>query len=90
MRFFDVRQSMRRAILFCLLASACVDAPDGDQTRTDSICDPNYDPCVPMDTDVDCAGGRGNGPSYVPGPVRVTRTDVYDLDRDGDGIGCDG
>jgi len=52
-------------------------------------CDPNYEPCVPIDSDVDCAGGRGNGPSYVRGPVRVVGSDIYELDRDGDGIGCD-
>ena len=52
-------------------------------------CDPNYSPCVPIDSDVDCEGGRGNGPSYVRGPVKVVRTDVYGLDRDGDGTGCD-
>ncbi|HEX6747703.1 MAG TPA: hypothetical protein VF092_10470 [Longimicrobium sp.] len=52
-------------------------------------CDPNYEPCVPIDSDVDCAGGRGNGPSYVAGPVRVIGRDIYDLDRDGDGWGCD-
>lgn len=53
-------------------------------------CDPNYDPCVPVATDVDCAGGSGNGPAYVAGPVTVTGTDIYDLDRDGDGTGCEG
>ncbi len=53
-------------------------------------CDPNYDPCVPIDSDVDCLGGRGNGPSYVAGPVRVTGNDVYGLDgRDDDGVGCE-
>jgi hypothetical protein len=53
-------------------------------------CDPNYTgPCVPVDSDVDCAGGSGNGPSYVSGPVFVVGSDVYDLDRDGDGVGCD-
>ncbi len=52
-------------------------------------CDPNYDPCVPVASDVDCAGGSGNGPAYVQGPVRVIGTDIYGLDRDGDGIGCD-
>lgn len=53
-------------------------------------CDPNYEgACVPIDSDVDCAGGSGNGPSYVQGPVRVVGSDIYDLDRDGDGIGCD-
>jgi resuscitation-promoting factor RpfB len=52
-------------------------------------CDPNYTPCVPIASDVDCAGGSGNGPAYVQGPVRVIGTDPYDLDRDGDGIACD-
>jgi len=52
-------------------------------------CDPNYDPCVPVDSDVDCAGGKGNGPSHVAGPVTVIGSDVYDLDRDHDGIGCE-
>jgi resuscitation-promoting factor RpfB len=53
-------------------------------------CDPNYDPCVPIASDVDCAGGSGNGPAYADGPVRVIGRDVYALDRDGDGIACDG
>ena len=52
-------------------------------------CDPNYRPCVPIDTDVDCEGGNGNGPSYVRGPVYVIGTDIYGLDRDGDGVGCE-
>lgn len=55
-----------------------------------SGCDPNYSgACVPIASDVDCAGGSGNGPAYVQGPVKVVGTDIYDLDRDGDGIGCD-
>lgn len=56
---------------------------------TASNCDPNYTPCVPIASDVDCAGGSGNGPAYVQGPVRVIGVDIYGLDRDGDGIGCD-
>jgi len=52
-------------------------------------CDPNYTPCVPIDTDVDCAGGKGNGPSYVAGPVRVVGRDPYRLDFDRDGVGCE-
>lgn len=56
----------------------------------EEACHPNYTPCVPIDgDDVDCAGGRGNGPSYVVGPVRVLGEDVYRLDHDGDGIGCE-
>lgn len=54
-------------------------------------CDPNYTgACVPIASDVDCAGGGGNGPAYVQGPIRVVGTDIYGLDRDGDGIGCEG
>ncbi len=52
-------------------------------------CDPNYDPCVPVASDVDCAGGKGNGPEYVDGPVTVIGDDIYGLDRDHDGIGCE-
>jgi hypothetical protein len=62
---------------------ANADAPPAGQ------CDPNYEPCVPTDGDVDCARGRGNGPSYVAGPVHVVGRDVYGLDSDGDGIGCE-
>lgn len=55
-----------------------------------SNCDPNYIwACVPIASDVDCAGGSGNGPAYVSGPVKVVGTDIYDLDRDGDGIACE-
>lgn len=52
-------------------------------------CDPNYTPCVPIASDVDCAGGSGNGPAYVDGPIQVIGSDPYDLDRDGDGVACD-
>ncbi len=54
-------------------------------------CDPNYeDACVPVASDVDCAGGSGNGPEYVSGPVYVVGVDIYKLDRDGDGVACEG
>lgn len=51
-------------------------------------CNSNYEGCVPNASDVDCAGGSGNGPEYVSGPIRVIGTDVYGLDRDGDGYAC--
>ena len=55
-----------------------------------SNCDPNYSgPCVPIASDVDCAGGSGNGPAYVNGPVYVIGSDIYDLDRDRNGVGCE-
>jgi len=52
-------------------------------------CNPNYSGCVPNASDVDCAGGSGNGPAYVSGPLRVIGSDIYDLDRDNDGIACE-
>ncbi len=55
-----------------------------------SNCTPGYDPCIPPGADVDCAGGSGNGPRYIQGPVTVTGSDPYDLDSDNDGIGCEG
>ena len=56
---------------------------------TESQCDPNYSGCVPIASDVDCAGGNGNGPAYVEGPVEVIGRDIYKLDGDGNGIGCE-
>lgn len=59
-------------------------------TTPSGNCNPNYTPCVPNASDVDCAGGSGNGPAYVEGPVRVIGVDVYGLDgNDHDGIGCE-
>lgn len=61
----------------------------GTKKAQSSKCDPNYSGCVPIASDVDCAGGSGNGPAYVSGPIRVIGDDIYDLDRDGDGVACD-
>lgn len=59
-------------------------------TKETQQCDPNYSgACVPIASDVDCAGGSGNGPAYVQGPVQVVGTDIYGLDSDDDGIGCE-
>jgi hypothetical protein len=61
-----------------------------EEPQQESSCDPNYrGACVPIASDVDCAGGSGNGPAYVQGPVTVIGSDIYDLDRNGDGIGCE-
>lgn len=65
-------------------------APVAAPAPAASGCDANYSgACVPVASDVDCAGGSGNGPAYVQGPVTIMGSDVYDLDRDGDGIACD-
>lgn len=60
------------------------DPPAAPQNK----CDPNYTGCVPIASDVDCAGGSGNGPAYT-GHVRVIGSDIYDLDRDGNGEACE-
>jgi resuscitation-promoting factor RpfB len=55
-----------------------------------SGCDDNYTgACVPIASDVDCAGGSGNGPAYVNGPVYVVGVDIYGLDGNNDGVGCE-
>lgn len=59
-------------------------------TAIASGCDSNYaGGCVPIASDVDCAGGKGNGPAYVSGMVQVIGRDIYGLDRDHDGLGCE-
>jgi len=55
-------------------------------------CTPGYSPCLPEGpSDYDCSGGSGNGPAYTePGVVyRVTGSDPYGLDSNGDGHGCE-
>ena len=65
--------------------------PPTQAPGTGSGCTPGYDPCIPPGDDVDCAGGSGNGPRYVRGPVRVDHAhgDPYGLDADKDGTGCE-
>lgn len=64
-------------------------APAAPQSQNAPDCTPGYSPCIPPGPDVDCAGGSGDGPRYVQGPVYVTGPDIYGLDRDGDGVGCE-
>jgi hypothetical protein len=54
-------------------------------------CHPSYPgACLdPTASDYDCAGGSGNGPKYVQGPVQVRSPDPFDLDSDADGLGCE-
>jgi hypothetical protein len=68
------------------------DASDGGAGGADSLssaCDENYESCVPIADDVDCASGSGDGPEYVEGPVYVIGDDIYGLDSDGNGVGCE-
>jgi hypothetical protein len=63
-------------------------APLETEFNNSQGCTPGYDPCLPPASDYDCSGGSGNGPAFT-GYVRVAGPDIYDLDRDGDGYGCD-
>lgn len=63
--------------------------PQAATTESSSGCNSNYSGCVPNASDVDCAGGSGNGPEYVEGPLRVIGTDIYGLDRNKNGIACE-
>lgn len=66
-------------------------APPPPPTTPSRNCDPSFpDVCLdPNAVDYDCAGGSGDGPNYVRGPIRVRPPDPFDLDREGDGWGCD-
>ncbi|HEV2858130.1 MAG TPA: hypothetical protein VGW80_06995 [Solirubrobacterales bacterium] len=57
-----------------------------EEEETLAACD--YNPCLPPASDYDCSNGSGDGPAYT-GTVEVIGTDIYGLDDDGDGIGCD-
>ena len=55
-------------------------------------CHPSYvGTCLPADaSDVDCGGGKGNGPVYATDKrFQVVGPDVFDLDADNDGIACE-
>jgi PASTA domain len=67
-------------------------APPPPTTAAPRNCDPAYpDVCLHQGIgDYECAGGSGNGPNYVEGPLRVFPPDPFDLDgNDNDGIGCE-
>ncbi len=72
------------------IASSAVAKEPTASAAAKKKCHPNYKGrCLKRNaSDYDCAGGSGNGPYYT-GRVRVVGADPFDLDRDGDGIGCD-
>jgi micrococcal nuclease len=52
------------------------------KTSKSAACNPNYTPCVPNSkSDLNC--------SEVGHPVKVIGSDVYNLDGNGDGYGCE-
>jgi hypothetical protein len=63
---------------------------DASAAKKPGKCHPSYKgACLdPRASDYDCRGGSGNGPRYT-GRVRVVGPDVFRLDADGDGWGCE-
>ena len=84
---------VRRATVVTLVIAKAPPTPPPAPSPTAAPrgCDPSYpDDCLRTGIgDYDCAAGSGNGPNYVNGPIRVRPPDPFDLDRDGDGIGCE-
>lgn len=78
-------------ILVIIISISVLSKPKDKIKRNEfeSMCHPSYSGCLnPKASDYDCAGGSGNGPYYT-GRVRVLGPDVFGLDRDGDGWGCE-
>jgi hypothetical protein len=64
-----------------------LEAQEAEEVEEETVaCD--YNPCLPPASDYDCKGGSGDGPAYTS-TVEVIGVDIYGLDEDGDGIGCD-
>jgi len=58
-------------------------------THSKYTCHPFYSGCLNIFAiDYDCEGGIGDGPQFT-GRVRVKGYDIFRLDRDRDGWGCD-
>ena len=81
------------AVLASLALACCsglVAASSGSAQPLKKRCHPSYKgACLdPNASDYDCIGGSGNGPKYT-GPVRVVGPDVFRLDADHDGWGCE-
>ena len=66
-----------------------VDEIIAEHSPASSNCDPNYGPCVPIASDVDCSNELdADGPAFVSGPIDLIGSDIYGLDPDEDDIAC--
>jgi endonuclease YncB( thermonuclease family) len=83
-----VRMQKTRGGEVRLSKSECAPRPAPPRSPPPVNCQ-GYSPCIRPGPDVDCAGGSGNGPRYVNGPVYVRGDDPYGLDADGDGVACE-
>jgi hypothetical protein len=82
---------LRLALLLLVVVTSFAAWQSAASARaTKPRCHPSYKlKCLkPNAYDYDCVGGRGNGPLYT-GLVTVVGPDVFRLDADGDGWGCE-
>lgn len=80
-----------RALVVCVaFGFALVSSLGTGGAEAKRKCHPSYKgKCLKVNAgDYDCLGGSGDGPNYT-GRVRVVGTDVFRLDADRDGIGCE-
>lgn len=75
---------------FAGVPTAVAIAASSESAQTARRCHSSYrGACLKVNAgDYDCRGGSGNGPNYT-GRVRVVGPDVFRLDTDRDGIGCE-
>jgi hypothetical protein len=76
--------------LLAVVASFAAWQSAASARTTKPRCHPSYKlKCLkPNASDYDCVGGSGNGPLYT-GLVKVVGPDVFRLDADHDGWGCE-
>lgn len=85
----EARRVAREQARAAAKAEAAAEAA-AEESAAGPDCHPSYEgACLdPSSPDYDCSGGSGDGPDYT-GPVTVVGPDEYDLDRDGNGAGCE-
>lgn len=72
------------ALAFFALVVVFLPAAAAGHPNHQDACAPGYSPCLPIVSDLDC--------DQIPAskkPVKVTGSDQYRLDDDGDGLGCE-
>lgn len=86
-----VMNKLRLALLLLVVVTSFAAWQSAASARaTKTRCHPSYKlKCLkPNAYDYDCVGGSGNGPLYT-GLVKVVGPDVFRLDADHDGWGCE-
>src|SRR4051795_2790564 len=86
-----VMNKLRLAFLLLVVLASFAGWQSAASARATKLrCHPSYKlKCLkPNAYDYDCIGGSGNGPLYT-GLVKVVGRDVFRLDADHDGWGCE-